>query len=112
MVVSDSRSIKVEATRPHDLGSGAYITSPPPYSMSQASHKANLDSRNGEINSYFLMVEAAKYCGNGFQTTTNCHQEVEFRHIYTYTCWTYIDLCLLSRQMSLDRIGTNSLGVF
>ena len=51
-------------------------------------------------------------CGNGFQSTTNCHQEVEFGHIYTCTCWTCIDLGLLSRQMSMGRIGRNSLGMF
>ena len=57
MVISDSRSMKIEDTRPHDLGFGSYTTSLPPHSMGQASHMSSLDSINGEKDFTFRWKE-------------------------------------------------------
>lgn len=51
------------------------------------------------------------YCDHGFPTI-NGYQKVEFRHIDIHPQWTYMDMGLLSRQINLEKIGTNFLGMF
>lgn len=78
--------------------------------MGQASHMSSLDSINGEKDFTFRWEELQSTVVIIFNLLQIVTRKENF-DVYTYTCYNGIDLGLWSWQMSLNRIGTNSLGM-